>query len=31
LILANLHNDREKLQTCFDLLDNIAQAWREIA
>ena len=31
LVLANLHNDREKLQTCFDLLDNIAQAWREIA
>lgn len=31
LVLVNLHNDREKLQTCFDLLDNIAQAWREIA
>lgn len=31
LVLANLHNDSKKLQTCFDLLDNIAQAWREIA
>ena len=31
LVLVNLHNDREKLQTCFDLLDSIAQAWREIA
>ena len=31
LVLANLHNDSKKLQTCFDLLDNIAQAWLEIA
>jgi flagellar secretion chaperone FliS len=31
LVLANLHNDKEKLQTCFNLLDNVAQAWREIA
>ncbi|OCG67997.1 flagellar export chaperone FliS [Gilliamella sp. Fer4-1] len=31
LVLANLHNDKEKLQTCFDLLNNIAEPWREIA
>ncbi|OCG23572.1 flagellar export chaperone FliS [Gilliamella sp. App2-1] len=31
LVLANLHNDQEKLQTCFDLLNNIAESWREIA
>ncbi|MWP61890.1 flagellar export chaperone FliS [Gilliamella sp. Pas-s25] len=31
LVLANLHNDKEKLQTCFDLLNNIAESWREIA
>ncbi len=31
LVLANLHNDKDKLQVCFNLLDNIAQAWREIA
>ncbi|MWN31947.1 flagellar export chaperone FliS [Gilliamella sp. Pra-s65] len=31
LILANLHNDKEKLQSCFDLLNNIAESWREIA
>lgn len=31
LFLANLHNDQEKLQMCFDLLNNIAEAWREIA
>ncbi|KFA58354.1 flagellar export chaperone FliS [Gilliamella sp. Choc4-2] len=31
LLLANLHNDQEKLQTCFDLLNNIAESWREIA
>ncbi|MCX8683772.1 flagellar export chaperone FliS [Gilliamella sp. B2889] len=31
LLLANLHNDKDKLQVCFNLLDNIAQAWREIA
>lgn len=31
LVLANLHNDRQKLQTCFNLLDNIAESWREIA
>ncbi|WP_294613725.1 flagellar export chaperone FliS [uncultured Gilliamella sp.] len=31
LLLANLHNDQEKLQMCFDLLNNIAEAWREIA
>lgn len=31
LVLANLHNDKDKLQACFNLLDNIAQAWREIA
>ncbi|OCG60081.1 flagellar export chaperone FliS [Gilliamella sp. Nev6-6] len=31
LVLANLHNDKEKLQTCYDLLNNIAESWREIA
>lgn len=31
LVLANLHNNKDKLQVCFNLLDNIAQAWREIA
>lgn len=31
LVLANSHNDKDKLQVCFNLLDNIAQAWREIA
>jgi len=31
LVLANLHSDKQKLQLCFDLLDNIAQAWRKIA
>ncbi|OCG17331.1 flagellar export chaperone FliS [Gilliamella sp. Fer1-1] len=31
LVLANLHNDNEKLQTCYDLLNNIAESWREIA
>ncbi|MBI0006284.1 MULTISPECIES: flagellar export chaperone FliS [Gilliamella] len=31
LVFANLHNDTQILQTCFDLLNNIAQAWREIA
>jgi flagellar secretion chaperone FliS len=31
LVLANLHNDKEKLQSCFDLLNNIAESWREIA
>ncbi|WLT06799.1 flagellar export chaperone FliS [Gilliamella apis] len=31
LVFANLHNDAQILQTCFDLLNNIAQAWREIA
>lgn len=31
LVLANLHNDKDKLQVCFNLLDNIAQAWRKIA
>lgn len=31
LVLANLRNDKDKLQVCFNLLDNIAQAWREIA
>lgn len=31
LLLVNLHNDQEKLQICFDLLNNIAEAWREIA
>ncbi|MCX8601749.1 MULTISPECIES: flagellar export chaperone FliS [unclassified Gilliamella] len=31
LVLANLHNSQDKLQTCYDLLNNIADAWREIA
>lgn len=31
LILANLYNDQDKLQNCFDLLNNIAESWREIA
>ncbi|MWN06686.1 flagellar protein FliS [Gilliamella bombicola] len=31
LVLANLHNDKEKLQSCYDLLNNIAESWREIA
>lgn len=31
LVLANLHNDVAKLQTCYDLLNNIAESWREIA
>ena len=31
LVFANLHNDTQILQTCFDLLNNITQAWREIA
>lgn len=31
LVFANLHNDTQILKTCFDLLNNIAQAWREIA
>jgi len=30
LMLANLHNDQEKLQCCFNLLNNIAESWREI-
>lgn len=30
LVLANLHNDQEKLQFCFNLLNNIAESWREI-
>lgn len=30
LVLANLHNDKEKLKTCYDLLNNISEAWREI-
>ncbi|MCX8579689.1 MULTISPECIES: flagellar export chaperone FliS [unclassified Gilliamella] len=31
LVLANLYNDQDKLQNCFDLLNNIAESWREIA
>lgn len=31
LVLANLHNDVAKLDSCYDLLNNIAQSWREIA
>ena len=31
LVLANLHNDIAKLDNCYDLLNNIAQSWREIA
>lgn len=31
LVLANLHNDVAKLDNCYDLLNNIAQSWREIA
>ncbi|OCG05319.1 flagellar export chaperone FliS [Gilliamella sp. wkB112] len=31
LVLANLHNDQDKLHLCFDLLNNIAESWREIA
>lgn len=31
LVLANLHNDLVKLTDCYQLLDNIAQSWREIA
>ncbi|MBC9131680.1 flagellar export chaperone FliS [Frischella sp. Ac48] len=31
LVLANLHNDLEKLVSSYELLDNIAQSWREIA
>lgn len=31
LVLANLHNDVAKLDGCYDLLNNIAQSWQEIA
>lgn len=31
LVLANLHNDVAKLDSCYDLLNNIAQSWQEIA
>lgn len=30
LVLANLHNDQNKLQICYNLLNNIAESWREI-
>lgn len=30
LMLANLNNDEEKLHACFDALNNVADAWRQI-